>query len=100
MEILLIVGFGAVLFLMLCIGMEIVKAINAGVWRWKVEYEKITTLVVFHCVASSTGEIYQSEQCVIYGRGVVLLNRLIEDKKCELANKYHRPIIVHQIAML
>ena len=57
-------------------------------------------IVVFHCVNSSTGEIYQSEQRLLYGRGADGLNRHIEDQKCEFAEQYQRPIIVHQIVML
>jgi len=97
-EVTLLIGFCAVLFLMLGIGMEIVKAIKAG--QEKVANEEIAALVVFHCVATSSGEIYQSEECVIYGRGVDLLNKQINDQKCELAKKYQRPVIVHQIVKL
>ena len=57
-------------------------------------------IVVFHCVNSSTGEIYQSEECVIKAGSDHLLLTKINDQKCELANKHHRPIIVHQIVKL
>ncbi|OGF36624.1 hypothetical protein A2482_03905 [Candidatus Falkowbacteria bacterium RIFOXYC2_FULL_48_21] len=100
MEILLIVGFGSVILAMVCMTMEIVKAIKSPERSPVVVDEGTTVLVLFHCVATSGGEIYQSEECVIKAGSDHLLLTKINDQKCELANKHHRPIIVHQIVKL